>query len=168
MPALSKARVVFATGMVIGLMAAVSLLLSSCGTTDEPTVGGGDGEYIHQTLATDEVGANEYISSPPGQSTIIEREYPGAPPLVPHSLDGLEITKDANTCLTCHIDGLSFGPGHTATAIPESHYTDAVSGIRSEDIQAIRYNCLLCHTPQTTATPPLKARAASGGTSPDS
>lgn len=155
MPALSKARVVFATGMLLGLLAALSLLLSSCGTTDEPTVDGGDEEYIHQTLATDEVGANEYISSPPGQSTIIEREYLGAPPLIPHNLDGLEITKDVNSCLTCHVDGLSFGPDHTATAIPDSHYTDIVSGIRSEGIQSLRYNCLLCHSPQTTETPPL-------------
>jgi cytochrome c-type protein NapB len=155
MPALSKARVVFATGILLGLMAALSLLLSSCGTADEPTGDGGDGKYIHQTLATDEVGANEYISSPPGQSTILEREYPGAPPLIPHSLDGLAITKDGNSCLTCHVDGLSLGPGHTATAIPESHYIDPVSGSRSEDIQAMRYNCLLCHVPQTTATPPL-------------
>ncbi len=107
----------------------------------------------HQTLATGDVGTNEYSPDPPGKSTKLPREYPGAPPLIPHDITGLMITKDTNTCSNCHVPGISFGEGHTATKIPESHYIDIPSGIRSETIQELRYNCLSCHLPQSAEEP---------------
>ena len=111
-------------------------------------------EYTHQILATGELGINEYSTKPPGQSSILPREYPGAPPLIPHSPSGLTITKDRNPCLGCHIQGVSLGPDHTATKIPESHYIDIPTGEKSQDIQPIRYNCTICHIPQSSETPP--------------
>ena len=125
----------------------VALALGACGTDDTG--------YIHQTLATGEVGANEYSVAAPGTSEILPREYPGAPPIIPHSLDGLTITKDANPCLGCHASGLSLGDGHTATKIPESHYIDQMDGTRTEELQGMRYNCLLCHLPQSPEAFPL-------------
>ena len=126
---------------VLALFVAVSLALGACGADDTG--------YIHQTLATGEVGANEYSTAAPGTSEVLPREYPGAPPIIPHSLDGLTITKDANPCLACHASGLSLGDGHTATKIPESHYIDQADETRTEELQGMRYNCLVCHLPQS-------------------
>ena len=103
------------------------------------TGGGDDQEYTHSIL-TGELGINEYSTLLPGQSTLLPRAYPGAPPFIPHSLAGLEISKDILPCLTCHLAGFSYGPDHTATRIPESHYTDLPTGEKSESIQLNRYN----------------------------
>ena len=113
-------------------------------------------EYTHKILTIGGLVINEYTDKLPGQSTILPRAYPGAPPFIPHSLSGLVINKSANSCLTCHATGLSYGPDHTATIIPESHYTDILTGTLSEDIQGTRYNCLLCHVPQSPENPPLE------------
>ena len=130
------------------LLIIVSMGFLSC-------TGGEDAqEYTHNIL-TGELGINEYSTDPPGQSTVLPRAYPGAPPFVPHSLAGLVITKDQLPCLGCHLVGLSYGPDHAATRIPESHYTDLPTGTKSEDIQLIRFNCLLCHVPQSPENLPL-------------
>jgi cytochrome c-type protein NapB len=138
---------------LLAVLCLLALTLAACGGDAD---GVGDGEsYIHEGLVTGRIGINEYSTAAPGSSEILPREYPGAPPLVPHSLEGLSITKDSNDCLTCHLTGLSFGAGHTATMIPDSHYVDPVDGTRTEEIQGQRYGCLLCHLPQSAEAFPL-------------
>jgi nitrate reductase cytochrome c-type subunit len=110
--------------------------------------------YVHDNLATGDVGLNEYASSAPGHTELLERGYPGAPPFIPHSIVGFGITKDANDCLICHEEGRTFS-GHVATQIPDSHFIDLVTGTRGETLQGTRYYCLLCHVPQS-AEPPLR------------
>ena len=142
--------VIIVAGLLLLLAAGIYLItygISTEQTSDEYI------QYIHDILATGDVGMNEYSSILPGQSTVLPREYPGAPPFIPHSPAGLIITKDTHPCLVCHITGTSFGPDHTATKIPESHYTDIPTGIISENIQGLRYNCLLCHLPQSLGNP---------------
>jgi len=59
----------------------------------------------------------------PGASARFERAYVNAPPMIPHSTDGLlPITKDNNQCLGCHMPEAAKGVG--ATAIPASHFTN--------------------------------------------
>ena len=133
-----------------GVLAA-ALVLSGCqGGTETPDA---DGTYIHQPLTTG-IGTNTYSTDQPGSSTVLPREYPGAPPLVPHSLEGLRITSDRNDCMGCHLAGVTFGEGHTATLIPGSHYVDQSTGQRSDQVQAIRYGCLQCHLPQSPEEAP--------------
>ena len=84
------------------------------------------------------------------------REYPGAPPLVPHDISKLKINRDGNACISCHITGVVLGEGHVATKIPRSHYTDIPTGIVSEEIQPIRNTCRLCHLPQSAEEPLVK------------
>ena len=151
-------------GLLLALVLVIALVLGACTSEEEPTeeetvkeeepaeetVKEEDsGNYVHKGLVTGEVGDNVYSNPPPGQSTKLPREYPGAPPLIPHSLDGLVIDKDNNSCLGCHLTGITLGEDHTATMIPESHYTDAVSGEVMEDVVEARYVCNLCHLPQT-------------------
>lgn len=136
--------------LVLVALGVAALALGACGGTDDPA------SYVVQTLATGEVGANEYSTAAPGTSEILPREYPGAPPIIPHSLDGLTIDRDTNACLTCHVAGVSFGTGHTATKVPESHYLDQMDGTRTDAVQDLRYNCLLCHLPQSPEAFPLE------------
>jgi len=59
----------------------------------------------------------------PGAAPKFERAYVNAPPMIPHSVDGLlPITKDNNQCLGCHMPDVAKGVG--ATSIPPSHFTN--------------------------------------------
>lgn len=59
----------------------------------------------------------------PGAAPRFERSYVNAPPLIPHSVEGLlPITKDNNQCLGCHMPDKAKAVG--ATPIPPSHFTD--------------------------------------------
>ena len=150
-------------------LAVIAILLTGCNNQPEPPAvipdptpetpiaipdeGPPSGPVTHTILATGTPGVNEYSQDNPGSSELLPREYPGAPPLIPHKISNLTITKDANACLSCHLTGVSLGEGHVATIVPESHYTDAATGIVGEYMQELRYNCLLCHLPQTGDAP---------------
>jgi len=59
----------------------------------------------------------------PGQSTKFERAYVNAPPMIPHSVEGLlPITKNNNQCIGCHMPEAAKTMG--ATPIPVSHFTN--------------------------------------------
>jgi len=107
----------------------------------------------HVLLATGEPGVNAYPLDAPGTSELLPREYLDAPPLVPHDVTEFEITKEANACLSCHETGVSLSDGHVATKIPRSHYTDIPTGIVSDTLHNLRYNCRICHLPQSTEAP---------------
>jgi cytochrome c-type protein NapB len=120
----------------------------------------------------------DYSRPAPGQSTKFERAYVNAPPMIPHSIDGLlPITKDNNQCLSCHMPEVA--KSMNATPIPPSHFTNyrpatslkdgkvvkegKVVGPDGElknvsDIKTVarkadklyqgRFNCSQCHAPQ--------------------
>ncbi len=59
----------------------------------------------------------------PGASARFERAYVNAPPMIPHSVEGLlPIKKDNNQCLGCHMPDVAKSMG--ATPIPPSHFTN--------------------------------------------
>ena len=94
-----------------------------------------------------------YTSSMPGESALIERSYQNAPPLIPHEIsDMLPITRDNNSCLSCHDKSVASSVG--ATPIPPTHYfnyrTDKKTG---DQINDARFNCTQCHVPQSDAKP---------------
>ncbi len=65
----------------------------------------------------------DYERPSPGASTKFERAYKDAPPMIPHSLEGLlPITKESNQCLGCHLPEVA--PSVGATPIPASHFTN--------------------------------------------
>lgn len=72
------------------------------------------------------------------------------PPLVPHSIRGLQVTKNANQCLGCHSPEAA--PTTGATQIPDSHFLDR-EGKRSESSSPRRYFCLQCHVQQADVDP---------------
>ncbi len=108
----------------------------------------GNGEAISQP------GMNTYPTNPPGQAKKLERPYQGAPPLIPHSVEGLGITRSGNDCLACHSEGIEIEKGHIATKVPPSHYVNEYTGQQmKEQVIGVRYNCIQCHVPQSEEEP---------------
>jgi cytochrome c-type protein NapB len=59
----------------------------------------------------------------PGTATRFERAYVNAPPMIPHSVEGLlPITQNNNQCLGCHMPEVA--PSVKATPIPATHFTN--------------------------------------------
>ena len=78
------------------------------------------------------------------------RAYRQQPPLIPHKIDGYQISTDNNACMTCHD-----WPGNTrvkAPKISETHYVDR-QGARLDKVAGTRYFCTQCHVPQADAKP---------------
>ncbi len=120
-----------------------------------------------------------YSKAAPGQAKTYERSYVNAPPLIPHSVEGLvPITKKNNACLGCHLP--SVAPSVHATAIPKSHFINfrpkeiikngklvkegkVVAKVNggANDVYAQhtnklypgRYNCTQCHVVQANVKP---------------
>ena len=67
--------------------------------------------------------------------------FPNQPPLVPHSIRGLQVTKNANQCLGCHSPDVA--PSHFLTR----------DGQKTEGTSPRRYFCLQCHVQQTDVNP---------------
>jgi len=108
----------------------------------------------------------EYSKEQPGAAQTYERSFENAPPLIPHSTEGLvPVTKDNNMCINCHMPDVAKGMG--ATPIPPSHMTNyrpkvkpnsgeidvaASSKVVEEDLggklDMARFNCTQCHVPQ--------------------
>jgi cytochrome c-type protein NapB len=105
----------------------------------------------------------KYRTTDAGESEAFERSFPGAPPLIPHTLeDMLPITVTDNECLNCH------HPDNVGSEedmpLPESHFKGpvmargkagqgmvwVVQAYEVRDKVGARYNCLMCHVPQAT------------------
>ncbi|NPA27998.1 MAG: nitrate reductase cytochrome c-type subunit [Epsilonproteobacteria bacterium] len=121
----------------------------------------------------------KFDAAAPGQAQKFERSYVNAPPLIPHSIEGLvPITKNNNQCLTCHMPDVAKSMG--ATPIPPSHFVDFRPDTKlSKDGKIIkdgkevkntaditiakfkklkklspaRFNCTQCHVPQANVKP---------------
>lgn len=74
--------------------------------------------------ADDTVGVQAKFDAPaPGSGVRYERAFVNAPPMIPHSVEGLlPITKGNNACLGCHMPDVAAGV--KATPIPPSHFTN--------------------------------------------
>ncbi len=118
----------------------------------------------------------EYRAAAPGSSTRLKRAFQDAPPMIPHSLEGLVPIKiDNNQCLGCHMPNMAKLVG--STPIPKSHFTNFrpsthiidgevvksgvvlnntstkdlqdVSIVRQGELVGARFNCTQCHAPQS-------------------
>jgi len=134
--------------------------------------------YSESKVKPEEV---KYTSKAPGTAKRFERSFLNAPPLIPHSIEGLvPITKNNNACLGCHMPNVAKSMG--ATPIPPSHFVDfrpttklAKDGSvikdgkkvkNTSDIKVVmhkekklypgRWNCTQCHVPQANVKPLVK------------
>lgn len=76
------------------------------------------------------------------------RNYPEQPPVIPHSIDGYQLTLNANRCLDCHRREFTEGSG--APMISVTHFQDRDGQVLA-DITPRRYFCTACHVQQTDA-----------------
>jgi cytochrome c-type protein NapB len=83
------------------------------------------------------------------------RNYPEQPPVIPHTIQGYQITLNANKCLTCH--GRQFTAQSQAPMISVTHFMD-------RDLQTLaavsgrRYFCTQCHVAQNDVEPLVENR----------
>lgn len=83
-------------------------------------------------------------------SAPLPRAYVQQPPLIPHQIEGYQITVKFNKCLTCHSFQNSKQSG--ATKISVTHFRDR-DGVELDNVAPRRYFCTQCHVPQTDAKP---------------
>jgi nitrate reductase (cytochrome), electron transfer subunit len=79
-----------------------------------------------------------------------KRNYPEQPPVIPHSIDGYQLTLNTNRCMSCHKREFTEGSG--APMISVTHFMDRDGQVLS-DISPRRYFCTTCHVQQTDARP---------------
>ncbi|HRP77139.1 MAG TPA: nitrate reductase cytochrome c-type subunit [Rhodocyclaceae bacterium] len=95
----------------------------------------------------------EYRLLPDGPP--VPRDYVQQPPVVPHKVDGYEVTMNFNKCMDCHSWSRHREEG--ATKVSLTHFKDRDGGELS-NISPRRYFCLQCHVPQTDARPLVENR----------
>jgi cytochrome c-type protein NapB len=80
----------------------------------------------------------------------IMRAYPEQPPIIPHSIEGYQLSVNTNRCLSCHKREFTEGSG--APMISVTHYMDR-QGQMLADVSPRRYFCRACHVPQADVAP---------------
>jgi cytochrome c-type protein NapB len=78
------------------------------------------------------------------------RNYPEQPPVIPHSIEGYQLTLKANRCLDCHRRQYTESSG--APMISITHFMDRDGQVLA-DVTPRRYFCTACHVQQTDAKP---------------
>ena len=78
------------------------------------------------------------------------RNYPEQPPIIPHSIDGYQLSLNTNRCLDCHRRQFTEGSG--APMISVTHFMDRDGQVLA-DVTPRRYFCTACHVQQTDAQP---------------
>jgi nitrate reductase (cytochrome), electron transfer subunit len=95
------------------------------------------------------------VPAPPIPDTITfdvrpMRSYPEQPPVIPHSIEGYQVTLATNRCLECHRREYTQLVG--APMISFTHFMDR-DGQMLADVAPRRYFCTACHVQQTGARP---------------
>jgi cytochrome c-type protein NapB len=118
-----------------------------------------------------------YDKNAAGSGKFIERAFQDAPPMIPHDVEGmLPITIKDNQCISCHAPEVA--KDMAATPYPSSHMTNFradtaigkngkitksgieventssdnlknISIIKKDRLVGARFNCTLCHAPQS-------------------
>ncbi len=162
------------TKIALGLTAAAAIFMAGCAekTYTEESLGLRKTDlYSENTTVGDET---KYATAAAGTSQYIDRAFENAPPMIPHSVDGmLPITIKNNACLGCHEPAVA--ASLNATSVPKSHLTDyrpntslgqsgkiakvgqevdntsdlLASSTVLNKVSGSRFNCSQCHAPQS-------------------
>lgn len=81
------------------------------------------------------------------------RNYPEQPPVIPHAIEGYEVSAHGNKCLSCHAR-TRIGESQ-APMISITHFSDR-DGQFLASVSPRRYFCTQCHVPQHNVQPPVK------------
>ncbi len=81
---------------------------------------------------------------------LVSRDFVQQPPVIPHKIEGYQLDKNFNKCLSCH-SWANYKKAR-ATKIPPSHFKDR-DGNERANLSANRYFCTQCHVPQKDVSP---------------
>ena len=151
----------FTVGAIIVVTTACAAMAK--GSIDENSLGLDKGSVFDTPVPP----KYEAHGAPPGSGNqLTQRSYPTAPPLIPHSIEGLTpITLKNNMCMGCHYQPDKIGKPRAKgqpVPIPASHYETGAYGKPAAGLSAVkhgdkvstaRYVCTQCHRPQTNAQP---------------
>ncbi|MCT4716675.1 nitrate reductase cytochrome c-type subunit [Enterobacteriaceae bacterium H18W14] len=129
------------TKRLIQCLAALALMVSGA-------LWAADGVDLNQSPEVS--GTPEGSVRMPKQQERMALNYVNQPPLIPHSVDGYQVSKNTNRCLQCH--GVEHYRTTGAPRISPTHFMDAEGNVLS-NVAPRRYFCLQCHVPQTDAAP---------------
>lgn len=80
----------------------------------------------------------------------VPRNYSLQPPIIPHRVDGYQVTREFNKCMDCHArDKTAFSQ---AVPVSSTHYIDR-NGKVLDHISTRRYFCQQCHVAQEPVQP---------------
>ena len=79
-----------------------------------------------------------------------KRNFPEQPPVIPHAIDGYQLTQHTNRCMLCH--SRSAAETFQAPMVSVTHFMDRDGQVLAE-ISPRRYFCVQCHVVQTDARP---------------
>jgi cytochrome c-type protein NapB len=132
---------------------------------DEPAISDRD-LGLRKTALTDDRVPSRFVftDATPGGNERVARAYDGAPPVIPHSLDGfVPITSSENSCLLCHQNGST--DAADPPQVPRSHLTDfrRVPNVVRDTVAGARWNCTACHVMQSDAPLLVENHFKSGG-----
>lgn len=86
----------------------------------------------------------------PKQQGRMALNYVNQPPMIPHSVDGYQVSTSTNRCLQCH--GVEHYRTTGAPRVSPTHFIDSEGKVLA-GVAPRRYFCLQCHVPQTDAPP---------------
>jgi len=94
----------------------------------------------------------------PGKVKPYKTSYVTAPPMIPHSIEGMTpITAKNNMCLNCHLPQNAKALG--ITPMPPDHFVDNFDGNKHiRRVAGSRYFCTTCHDPQANLNPVVENR----------
>jgi len=164
---------------LLSLAAVATLAFAGGGTISEESLGLRKTDLYSESKVKPEEA--KYDAKAPGAAQTYERAFVNAPPMIPHSVEGLlPITRKNNACLGCHMPDVAKGVG--ATPIPPSHFAnfrpqtkigkdgsvvkEGKAVKNTSDVKVVvhkqkklyqgRYNCSQCHAPQANVKPLVK------------
>lgn len=102
-----------------------------------------------------QVPPTETVEPPPMRETVDTnlreaRNYPEQPPLIPHAIEGYEVSANFNKCLTCH--ERSAVEQSQAPMVSVTHFMDRENQVLAQ-VSPRRYFCTQCHVPQHPDAP---------------
>ncbi len=147
-------------GMLM-LVPVAGISIFACATASEKAISSEELSYRNVPLTVNTAPPPvEFPKEPPGEAKRFTRAYENAPPMIPHSVEGLlPITKDNNACLGCHMPDVAKDTG--ATPISPTHFIDFFrlpegKIVKLQDLDPARFNCSQCHAPQAKTKPLVK------------
>jgi nitrate reductase (cytochrome), electron transfer subunit len=128
--------------LALGLVLALAVVVAAAAQTTAPRLTGAP-EPMADVPAP-------RIATPITDDVRRMRSFPEQPPIIPHSIDGYQVTLATNRCLECH--RRQFHDVARAPMISISHFVDR-DGQMLADVAPRRYFCDACHVQQTDARP---------------